>query len=346
METKILSVNCQGLGSLEKRRDVFNFIKTKHCSIYCLQDIHSTPKTEKLIRTQWGCEAIFSSGTSNSRGVAILLEKGLDFKINNFKSDSDGNYIIADLTVNSNRFTLANIYGPNNDSPTFYENIMNQIDTYTDESVILCGDFNLVQDPKLDYYNYKNINNLKAQKKILEIKEIHNLFDPYREKYPDLKRYTWRKKNPLKQARLDFFLVTDNLRSSIHKCNIENSYRSDHSIIILNIAFNTFQKGRPLWKHNNSLLKEIEYLEVINKKIKEIKVQYAIPVYNIENIENIPNDKIQFVINDQLFLETLLMEIRGKSISYSTYKKKCTDILEVETVNEIRDIENNLTPDQ
>ena len=57
------------------------------------------------------------------------------------------------------------------------------------------------------------------------------------------------------------------------------------------------------------------------KKIDEIKMQYALPVYDIENIQNIPDDQIQFTTNDQLFLETLLMELRGKSISCSSYKK-------------------------
>jgi hypothetical protein len=36
--------------------------------------------------------------------------------------------------------------------------------------------------------------------------EIYNLTDPFRELYPDLKRYTWRKRTTLKQARLDFTL--------------------------------------------------------------------------------------------------------------------------------------------
>ena len=38
--------------------------------------------------------------------------------------------------------------------------------------------------------------------------------------------------------------------------------------------------------------------------------------------DNLNNDLIQFTISHQLFLETLLMEIRGKTISYSAYKKK------------------------
>ena len=35
-------------------------------------------------------------------------------------------------------------------------------------------------------------------------------------------------------------------------------------------------------------------------KIDEIKRQYALSVYDIENILNIPDDQIQFIINDQL----------------------------------------------
>ena len=105
-------------------------------------------------------------------------------------------------------------------------------------------------------------------------------------------------------------------------CKVESSYRSDHSMVILNISFNNFKHGKGLWKHNNSHLNDKYYLNTINNKIEEIKTQYALPVYNLNNIEHISNDNLQFIIDDQLFLETLLMEIRGKSISYSSFKKK------------------------
>merc|ERR1712074_9970 len=123
-------------------------------------------------------------------------------------------------------------------------------------------------------------------------------------------------------ARIDYFLLSESLHASVDKCTIEPSYRSDHSIIILNIAFNSFIPGHPLWKHNNSLLTDIEYLNIINNKIHEIKCQYALPIYNLENLNLIPDSELQFTIDDQLFLEVLLMEIRGKSISYSCFKKK------------------------
>ena len=96
-------------------------------------------------------------------------------------------------------------------------------------------------------------------------------------------------------------------------------------MIILDVSYVQFQKGKPLWKHNNSLLNDKDYIEIINNKIDEVKNQYALPVYNMDQINNIPDDQIQFVISDQLFFETLLMELRGKSISFSSYKKKASE---------------------
>ena len=81
----------------------------------------------------------------------------------------------------------------------------------------------------------------------------------------------------------------------------------------------------------------------MNSKIDEIKLQYALPVYNLENVKEIPNSEIQFSISDQLFLETLLMELRGKSISYSSHLKKQRDKTETFIKEQIRQIEENLT---
>ena len=56
--------------------------------------------------------------------------------------------------------------------------------------------------------------------------------------------------------------------------------------------------------------------------IGRIKKQYAVPIYAQDNFNDIPAEDLQFIINDQLFLETLLMERRGKSFSFASFKKK------------------------
>ena len=174
MELKILSVNCQGLSTGTKRLDVFNYLKAKNCHIYCLQDVHSTQQTEKFIQTQWGnTNCLFSSATSNKRGVAILFNKNLDFTIHNHLIDPKGNYIIIDITVDNHRFTLINLYGPNDDSSMFFNNIMSKAQSVNSNNpYILCGDFNVIHDYNLDNYNYKKENNKMGIIQFLKLSRI------------------------------------------------------------------------------------------------------------------------------------------------------------------------------
>ena len=50
--------------------------------------------------------------------------------------------------------------------------------------IIICGDYNCVLDPDLNYYNFQSINNVKACDKILEIINTKYLLGPFREQNP------------------------------------------------------------------------------------------------------------------------------------------------------------------
>ena len=89
--------------------------------------------------------------------------------------------------------SLLTIYGPNDDTPIFYEGLSDIIRELQNQDIILVGDFNLVLDPEKDYFNCLHINNPKARNKVLELIENYNLTDIFREIYPEEKRYTWRK---------------------------------------------------------------------------------------------------------------------------------------------------------
>lgn len=84
-------------------------------------------------------------------------------------------------------------------------------------------------------------------------------------------------------------------------------------------------------------------LTLLKKIIREVKRQYVCPIYNIDNLDNIRNEDIQYIIDDQLFIDILLTEIRGKSISYSAFKKKKSNEREKELENEITCLEQNFT---
>ena len=105
-------------------------------------------------------------------------------------------------------------------------------------------------------------------------------------------------------------------------------------------------KGKGLWKFNNSILHDTEYVKLVKKQIKDVKEQYAVHVYNKETLRDIDNLDIQLTIDDQLFLEILLTKIRGTTISYATFKKRERAKLENTPTREIRKLKENAQSDQ
>ena len=55
---KILSANCRGIQSKEKRYDVINYMKSKNPDILCLQDTYLIPEEEFNLKTIWDGEVI------------------------------------------------------------------------------------------------------------------------------------------------------------------------------------------------------------------------------------------------------------------------------------------------
>ena len=185
---------------------------------------------------------------------------------------------------------------------------------------ILVGDFNLVMSPQKDYFNYLHVNNHKSRDKVLEIVWEYNLIDCWREEHIEERKFTWFKNNPIKQARLDFFLISSMLYSKVKNPDITSGYRTDQSHISLDITLDKTDKGNSYWKFNDSLLRDIQYVNKIKGLINRIQLQYSTNAQQGEN--SLLNDRdIQFNINDQLFFETLMMEIRGETISITSYKK-------------------------
>ena len=209
---QIFSQNCQGLAEVTKRRDVFHYVKSKKYNIVCLQDVHINSQLEPFIKAEWGYDAYFSSYTTNSRGVMILINNNFEQKVEKVKTDTNGNYIIMEITIQGKKITLVNVYGPNQDNPNFYVTLLNKIAEFENDQIILCGDWNFILDPQMDCENYLHINNPNARKVILNYIEEENLIDIWRVMNENSKKYTWRRINPMrKQARLDFSLVSENL---------------------------------------------------------------------------------------------------------------------------------------
>ena len=89
----------------------------------------------------------------------------------------------------------------------------------------------------------------------------------------------------------------------------------------MELTISKFVRGKGLWKFNNSLLESPEYINLINKIIEEEKLKYALPIYNPVFLKG-NHAKIEMTIEDDLFLETLILRIRGETIKFSSMQKK------------------------
>ena len=188
---KIASMNVRGLAGEGKRRDIFNWLKRKQFTIYCLQDIHINSKNERVFFKDWDGEAYISSISSESRGLAILFKKNLDYKILNEEKDNCGNLLMIEIQIQNFTFFLAVIYGPNTDSPTFYSNLKNRLLQTNGSPIICCGDWNLVLEFKKDTYAYIRENNINAKSEVMKMVQSLDLIDIWRARNPDIKKYTW-----------------------------------------------------------------------------------------------------------------------------------------------------------
>lgn len=337
----LVSANCQGLHDLHKRLDVLKYYENMKVDILCLQDTHLIDSDIKQISNIWKGQFILNGNRTNARGTAFFFSNNFEYELIDVKKDIEGNLLIVNLKFSDMSIKIINLYSPNQDTPQIFENIKDAIESAEQDYVIFCGDLNMVLDPMLDSYNYININNPRSRNKCIDIIKKNNLVDVYRHFNTDKKRYTWRRRNPVKQARLDYIISSNTLLDIVKSCDILPSYRSDHSPVKINIMINKFVRGRGVFRMNTELLKNENYIQLINKIIKEEKHKYALPIYALNAIDNLPENEIQFTIPDDLFLETILLRIRGETVKFSSEIKKCTKKRENDLISDIKLIEEN-----
>jgi exonuclease III len=327
---KLLSFNPNSVGKNPKRHKIFNAFKRKNPDILMLSDTRIAKDIENVVKSEWGGQSFFASFSSQARGCAIFFKKDFPAEVvqDSIFRHPSGNFLCMNFIYENFTITLSCVYGPNEDDPEFYRNVViAQTENLEQNSdfTILGGDWNLVMNQDLDTFGYRSENNQNARKVLIEGMGNLGWVDAFREFNPTKKKYSWRKFGDTKKARLDFHLISAQLLPFVEKADISPGIDSDHSITELEIDFSKFNRGRGFYKYNNSLNKDPIYVQKVLDTIKRVCGQYAEDVYNPEFFNTATPEQLQqllYTIDPQLFLETLLCEIRGTTIQYCAIQKK------------------------
>ena len=326
MNLKIASLNVRGIGNNTKRREVFNWLRSKKFSIYMLQEAHCTENTTDIWTSEWGYKTLFSCCSSNKAGVGILFNNNFNLKILKAFVDPNGRFVICDIETNSKLLTLANVYAPNEDDPDFFQAVFSHLSSFHCEEIIIGGDFNLVLDLIKDKKGGLPRTHKNAMKIVQDFCENLDLSDIWRILNPEAKRYTWRQRLSNIHCRLDFFLVSQTSICNITQADIIPGFKTDHSMITLSLSLHSNSRGNGFWKLNTSLLSETCYLDKIKATIENSVSEY-------ENDET---------VNPILLWEMVKLEVREKSISYAASKKSERTKREEDLVKSITILEKQL----
>ena len=258
---RLISLNTRGISNFQKRRTVFTWCRKKRADIIFLQETHSEKEIALQWRNEWGTEMILSHGSPNARGVAILLNKGVDCCIQSKIIDPLGRFIIVKVEIEHNFYVLINVYAPNKDkeSVKFFNDLL---------AILRREDFNCPLNPVLD----KKGGSLTPRKAVVTsvdcFQEELDLVDIWRVQNPITKGFTWSQKSPKIFCRLDYWLISNSLQDFVSSSCILPAIKTDHAAIVLDLTNKeNHNRGPGIWKMNCSMLEDENYVNEIVLKI-------------------------------------------------------------------------------
>ena len=129
---------------LRKERYSIGFGKRKHLFACYKKFIVSMKQT--ICGEQNGAMKLFSPLESNKAAVCFLFNNNFNFQFQRVYTDPARRFITCDIKVNEKPLTLANMYAPNEDNPSFFQSFLDHFVDFRCEDIIISGDFNLVMD--------------------------------------------------------------------------------------------------------------------------------------------------------------------------------------------------------
>lgn len=197
----------------------------------------------------------------------ILIHKSVPFKVDNVIRDVGGRYLIVQGTLVNEKINMINIYAPNNDDPKFFENVFLLISSFSGNALI-AGDFNCTLDPKLDRSTGVDSSHIHSRKKLLQYMKDLNLCDPWRRSNSDKLEFSYYSSRFKSYSRIDYFLISSSMFSSVIDCNYNSMLLSDHCPISLVYRARGVVRGTPRWRLHPRWLSDSNFLQFLGAQIE------------------------------------------------------------------------------
>lgn len=319
---KVLSYNVRGLHSPMKRKKILNQLKHYKCQIAFLQETHLSDVEHEKLKKSWADKVFFSSHKSGKkRGVAILIHRQVNFKLDSLHKDSEGRYILLNGTIDGIQVSLMNIYAPNEDDPEFIRTIFNLTLQHSSGILLKGGDYNCVMSQFKDKHPIPNTPPSRMSKMLKHLSTEMGMMDIWRSKYPSAKDFTFFSNRHSSYSRLDYFFTPIAETHRIIDSTIFPITISDHAPISVDWDIG-HRPTTKQWRLNASLLNDKEFVIFVNSELKKYLETNMSP-------ETSP----------LILWDCAKAYMRGCIISYASARKKRREAKRQELEVKIRDLE-------
>lgn len=322
---RISTWNVNGLGNPIKRKKVMNSFKSNKYDVVFLQETHMSPQESDKLCVGWVGHVFYSAGSSKSKGVTILINRNLQFKCLKQIKDTLGRIVIVLAEIQGLKLILANIYAPNGDDRTFFTDLEGKLQAAGNYEVVLGGDFNLLMDPVLDHSGSAVCRTPRASLTLQRICKTWGLIDIWRMLNPAGRDYTFFSSMHKTFSRIDFFLVSKSIVSSVTGCSIGSIIISDHAWVCLNLIPQSERRRSYRWRLNSSILQEPATVDWLRSEIKN---------YLEINSTSVNSASVVW--------EALKAVIRGRIIQHTSHRKKANAQQLLDLESKIKDAETKL----
>lgn len=213
---------------------------------------------------------VYEVGYSNySRGVTILIRKGLHWKTHEVIRDREDRYVILHGVLFNTQVVIINNYGPNADSPSFFHQIKQKLDQFENATILWGGVFNVVLSTVADRQGAPREHHPRAAEMLLGIIHDLGLVDSWRELHPTDREGTCftHDRNPC--SRLDYWLTSRNLHAWVTDATHHPRTFSDHAPTQLRIKIPTPYIQPFSWRFPSQALMDQLFREELRGKIED-----------------------------------------------------------------------------
>lgn len=300
MPSNLISLNVHGLNDDKKRRKMFCWFKEQGADFCFIQETHCKKSKASFFNSAWHGTCFHSFTTSAfSRGVAILIDKKVNYDLIDYHTDNEGRQILINISWNDSIFTLVCLYAPNDEKERveFFKNSTNWILKHSKntDQIIVAGDFNCCLNDNdrtsrthLKDASRESMKSLIKQCNTVDVwqflngSDLDNSTSFNQDNLISSKdKFTWFDHFRSIASRLDYILSFND--NHFRPISMETKWvitskvgkrLSDHKALILKIENKQELRGPGTWKLNTSHLKDKEYIELIKNTISKTLTSY------------------------------------------------------------------------